>query len=139
MNDAWGWWLFFVGLGVGIAGYALVRATIRRSDDDEAADERANEAEWIARTIEAWGGEAPADLVGQILDLHVRYLEGDGFLAPDGPPPEPALTPAPEIAQAGPLPAEPATGSADGRGHAPDVQRDRPGGEAPEVHVSQAG
>ncbi len=139
MNDAWGWWLFFVGLGLGIAGYALVRATIRRTDEDEAADERANEAEWITRTIESWGGEAPADLVAQVLELHVRYLAGDGFLAPEGLPPAPVDAAGAAALASESAPPAPVGASAGRRGHAPDVQRDRAGGEATEVHVSQAG
>ena len=136
MNDAWGWWLFFVGLGAGIAGYALVRGVLHRTDADEAADERANEAAWISRTLDAWGGEAPVELVSQILDLHTQYLGGEAFLAPDGPIPveaEPVvdapLAPEPQA----PTPARAAAPDA------PDVQRDGATGEPPEAHLSQAG
>lgn len=129
MNDAWGWWLFFVGLGAGIAGYALVRGVLRRTDADEAADERANEAAWISHTIGTWGGEAPEELVAEILDLHAQYLGGEAFLAPDGPPPVEAVETsdgaAAEVAGVG--------------SGAPDVQRDGTAGEAPEAHLSQAG
>ncbi|MGZ6259005.1 MAG: hypothetical protein ACXWQ6_11075 [Candidatus Limnocylindrales bacterium] len=131
MNDAWGWWLFFVGLAVGVAGYALVRGTLSRTEADEAADERANEAAWISRTIEAWGGEAPAELVAQVLDLHGQYLAGDGFLAPDEPPAEALSAPEPGHA--------PEAVSAPEAGHTPDVERDDTRGEAAEAHLGQAG
>lgn len=125
MGDPWGWWLFFVGLAIGIAGYWLVSGRVQRADDDVAADERVNEAGWISRTIASWGGEAPADLVEQVLDLHRRYLAGAApLLAPDEP-----------VAD---QPATPTSGSGT-LGHAPDVQGDGPQGQAPELHVGEAG
>ena len=120
MNDAWGWWLFFVGLGVGVAAYWLLAGRIRRSEDDVAADEQSTEASWISATIEAGGGEAPAELVAQVLELHRRYLDGD---APD-------LTPA-ETPQASPAGLS--------GGHGPDVQGDGTRGEASEAHLGEAG
>ena len=125
MGEAWGWWLFFVGLALGVAAYWLVSGRMQRADDDLAADERANEAAWISRTVASWGGEAPADLVAQVLDLHRRYLGGAApLLAPEEPPP--ADVP-PDGAASG------------GVGDAPDVEGDGPHGQAAEAHVDEAG
>jgi hypothetical protein len=122
VGEAWGWWLFFVGLALGIAGYWLVSGRVQRADDDVAADERANEATWISRTVASWGGEAPADLVEQVLDLHRRYLGGAApLLTPDE-------QPAPDDA--------PASG---GLGDATDVQGDGAHGQAAEAHIDKAG
>jgi len=120
MGEAWGWWLFFVGLALGVAGYWLISGRVQRADDDLAADERANEAAWISRTVASWGGEAPADLVAQVLDLHRRYLAGAApLLAPDGPPP------------AGPLDLA--------AGDAADVEGDGAHGQPTEAHLDEAG
>ena len=127
MGEAWGWWLFFVGLALGVAGYWLVSGRVQRADDDLAADERANEAAWISRTVASWGGEAPADLVAQVLDLHRRYLGGAApLLAPDeaAPPDEPE-------AMEGVASAAPAD--------APDMEGDGAHGQAAEPHVDEAG
>ena len=124
MNDAWGWWLFFVGLGVGVAVYWLLAGRIRRTEDDLAADERMAEADWISATIDQGGGEAPAELVAQILELHRRYLDGDG----------PLLTP-----DDGPGPVASLGTGAGPRTDPAYVEGDRAGGEAPDAHVGQAG
>ena len=126
MGEAWGWWLFFVGLALGVAGYWLVSGRVQRADDDLAADERANEAAWISRTVASWGGEAPADLVAQVLDLHRRYLGGAApLLAPDEPPPdEPEAMEG--VASAAPT-------------DAPDMEGDGAHGQAAEPHVDEAG
>ncbi len=127
VGEAWGWWLFFVGLALGIAGYWLVSGRVQRADDDLAADERANEAAWISRTVASWGGEAPADLVAQVLDLHRRYLGGSApLLAPEEPPP-------PEEPQ------EPAGIPGSGAADATDVEGDGAHGQAAEPHIDQAG
>ncbi len=128
MGEAWGWWLFFVGLALGVAGYWLVSGRVQRADEDLAADERANEAAWISRTVASWGGEAPADLVAQVLDLHRRYLGGAApLLAPDEPPPPPDQPEATEgVASAAPA-------------DAPDVEGDGAHGQAAEPHVDEAG
>ena len=127
VGEAWGWWLFFVGLALGIAGYWLVSGRVQRADDDLAADERTNEAAWISRTVASWGGEAPADLVAQVLDLHRRYLGGAApLLAPEEPPP-------PEEPQA-------AAGSTEsGAADTTDVEGDGAHGQAAEAHVDEAG
>jgi hypothetical protein len=130
VGEAWGWWLFFVGLALGIAGYWLVSGRVQRADDDLAADERANEASWISHTVASWGGEAPADLVEQVLDLHRRYLGGAApLLAPDA-------QPAPE---AEPAPGGPPVVASGGLPDTADVQRDGAQGEAAEAHVDEAG
>ncbi len=135
MGEAWGWWLFFVGLALGVAGYWLVSGRVQRADDDLAADERANEAAWISRTIASWGGEAPADLVAQVLDLHRRYLGGAApLLAPDEEP-VPDGQPIPDEPDEGP-PAVVASGVPAG---ASDMQGDGAHGQAAEPHVDQAG
>jgi hypothetical protein len=134
MNDAWAWWLFFLGLGVGVAVYWLVAGRVHRTDDDMAADERAAEAGWISETIDAAGGEAPVDLVAQVLDLHRRYLDGDlGTLAPDE---LPAETPEQHADE----PVEASTGEAHGSARdQPHVERDRSEGEPAEAHLGKTG
>lgn len=130
MGEAWGWWLFFVGLALGIAGYWLVTGRVQRADDDLAADERANEATWISRTVASWGGEAPADLVEQVLDLHRRYLGGAApLLTPDEQP-----APDDEPAAGGP-----AVSASAGPTDAPDMQRHGAQGQATEAHVDETG
>jgi len=126
VGDPWGWWLFFVGLALGVAGYWLISGRVQRSDDDLAADERAHEAAWISRTIGSWGGEAPADLIEQVLDLHRRYLAGAApLLAPDEPAPPPDLTSGEDAVSPG--------------GHPADVKGDGAQGQPPEPYVGEAG
>lgn len=135
MGEAWGWWLFFVGLALGVAGYWLVSGRVQRADDDLAADERANEAAWISRTVASWGGEAPADLVAQVLDLHRRYLGGAApLLAPDEEP-APDAQPIPDEPDEGP----PAVVASGVPASASDMQGDGAHGQAAEPHVDQAG
>ncbi|HXR27918.1 MAG TPA: hypothetical protein VN771_08625 [Candidatus Baltobacteraceae bacterium] len=135
MGEAWGWWLFFVGLALGVAGYWLVSGRVQRADDDLAADERANEASWISRTVASWGGEAPADLVAQVLELHRRYLGGAApLLAPDEPPP-PDGYPGQDEPGTDPLAVAPSGVPAD----TSDVQGDGAHGQAAEAHVDEAG
>lgn len=110
MNDSWAWWLFFVGLGLGVAVYWLMAGRVRRTDDDLAAGEQVAEAEWIGRSLAQGEREIPVSLVAQVLELHRRYLEG----------------------------AEPAFGSVSGTDETP-VERDRAGREMPEPHVHQPG
>ena len=134
VGEAWGWWLFFVGLALGVAGYWLVSGRVQRADDDLASDERANEAAWISRTVASWGGEAPADLVAQVLDRHRRYLGGAApLLAPEEPPPpdEAAAVEAPPATDGVPSSAAPAD--------APDMEGDGAHGQAAEPHVDEAG
>jgi hypothetical protein len=138
MNDAWGWWLFFVGLGLGVAVYWLMAGRMRRTEEDLADDERAAEAGWISELIAQGGGEVPVKLVDQILELHRRYLDGDGpSLAPDeasqpsgdGPGPGRRTTVA----------AEPAAPDPASAGHHPDMEGHRAHREAPEAHLGQPG
>lgn len=138
MNDAWGWWLFFVGLGLGVAVYWLLAGRMRRSEEDLAADERTAEAGWISELIAQGGGEAPVKLIDQILELHRRYLDGDGPVLASEEVPEPPSDrgmPDPNVPPGGEQPA-PAVASG---GHDPDVEGDRPHREAPEAHLGQPG
>ncbi|HEX5465722.1 MAG TPA: hypothetical protein VFW92_03500 [Candidatus Limnocylindrales bacterium] len=147
MNDAWGWWLFFVGLGVGVAVYWLLAGRIRRTEDDVAADEQAAEAAWISRTIVQGDGEAPPELVAQILELHRRYLDGEGpLLTPDDELGPAAYSGAGDAAgprvDAAALPGEDAglrrddirLGSDEAHMEGDDARR-----EAPEAHLGQPG
>jgi hypothetical protein len=156
MNDAWGWWLFFVGLGLGVAVYWLLAGRIRRSEEDLAAEERAAEAGWISELIAQGGGEAPIKLVDQILELHRRYLDGDGPVLASEEVPQP---PGDVAGAKAPLAGGPASSAAESvapgpnltaareqlgpdvasAGHDPDMEGDRPHREAPEAHLGQPG
>jgi hypothetical protein len=78
MNDGYAWWLVIVGVAIGIALVWLVIVRLPRAEDDVDEDERLIEAGWISRTIEAWGGVAPAALVDEVLELHQSYLASGG-------------------------------------------------------------
>jgi hypothetical protein len=78
MNDGYAWWLFLVGLAVGLALMWLALARLPRDEDDVDQDERALEADWISRTIEARGGICPQPLAAEVLDLHHEYLVSSG-------------------------------------------------------------
>jgi hypothetical protein len=121
MNDSYTWWLFFVGLAVGIAGTWLVLGRVRRNEDDIAGDERSLEANWIGDTIRHWGGEVPVELVDQILELHRRYT----------------LNEAPLLAPLEPIGGAPA--AAGSGGDTPPVEGDGARRETPEAHVGQPG
>lgn len=69
------WWLLLVGI-VGGAGIVwLVVADFRRRDEDVAADERAEEASWIAEAITEVGRPIDDATVDDVLRLHRAYLE----------------------------------------------------------------
>lgn len=78
MNDGYAWWLFLVGLAVGLALMWLALARLPRAEDDIDQDERAMEADWISGTIEARGGICPQPLAAEVLDLHHEYLVSSG-------------------------------------------------------------
>lgn len=78
MNDGYAWWLFLVGLAVGLALMWLALARLPRDEDDVDPDERALEADWISGTIEARGGICPQPLAAEVLDLHHEYLVSSG-------------------------------------------------------------
>jgi hypothetical protein len=68
-------WALVLGLviGGGLVWFAVGR--IPRSGEEIPSDERAAEATWISQVITERGGVAPEDLVTEVLDLHVEYLE----------------------------------------------------------------
>lgn len=69
------WWLLLVGI-VGGAGIVwLVIADFRRRDEDVAADERVEEAAWIAEAITEAGNPIDDGTVDEVLRLHRAYLE----------------------------------------------------------------
>lgn len=78
MNDGYAWWLFLVGLAVGLALMWLALARLPRDEDDIDVDERAMEADWISGTIEVRGGICPQPLAAEVLDLHHEYLVSSG-------------------------------------------------------------
>jgi hypothetical protein len=90
MNDGYAWWLVLVGsaLGLGLAG--LVAGRLPRREDDVDEDERIAEADWISRTLESLGTNAPTPLVEQVLQLHASYLESGTALNPPTDDSEPA-------------------------------------------------
>ena len=68
-------WALVVGLAIGGALVWFAIGRLPRSGDEVPDRERAAEAAWISRTIDARGGMAPADLVEEVLELHTEYLE----------------------------------------------------------------
>jgi hypothetical protein len=74
MNSEWQWWALILGVLLGAGGYWLVRERLPRQDGDLELDERATEAAWISRQVNAMGGDAPPEVVGLVLELHREYL-----------------------------------------------------------------
>ena len=68
-------WALVLGLVIGGALVWFAVGRIPRSGEEVPAEERAAEAAWISQVITERGGVAPEDLVGEVLDLHVEYLE----------------------------------------------------------------
>ncbi len=68
-------WALVLGLVIGGALVWFAVGRIPRSGEEIPVPERAEEAAWISRTIVERGGVAPEDLVNEVLDLHVEYLE----------------------------------------------------------------
>lgn len=81
MTEQYIGWALVLGLVVGGALVWFAVGRLPRSSDEIPDDERASEAEWISETIGARGGRAPTDLVEEVLDLHLRYLDHD---SPEG-------------------------------------------------------
>lgn len=75
MTEQYIGWALVLGLVVGgaLVWYAVGR--LPRSGEEMTNDERRSEAAWISETVGLRGGKAPPDLVDEVLDLHVRYLE----------------------------------------------------------------
>lgn len=68
------WWLLIVGLAAGAGLAWLVLAELRRHEEELDEGERANEASWIAATLESQGPRVSAETVADILALHRWYL-----------------------------------------------------------------
>lgn len=74
MNDEWQWWALILGILLGVGGYWLLRERLPRREDDVDPVERIAESDWISRSVERMGGQAPPEVVSIILDLHREYL-----------------------------------------------------------------
>jgi hypothetical protein len=74
MNDEWQWWALILGILLGVGGYWLLRERLPRREEDIDPVERSAEADWISRSVERMGGQAPPEVVSIILDLHREYL-----------------------------------------------------------------
>jgi hypothetical protein len=68
-------WAVVLGLVIGGALVWFAVGRLPRSGEEVPEDERAAEAAWISRVIEERGGNAPPDLVNEVLELHVEYLD----------------------------------------------------------------
>ena len=75
MTEQYIGWALVVGLAIGGALVWFAVGRLPRSGEEIPQSERHAEAEWISRTIVKRGGVAPPDLVEEILELHVDYLE----------------------------------------------------------------
>jgi hypothetical protein len=75
MTEQYIGWALVLGLVVGGALVWFAVGRLPRSGEETTSAERASEAAWISGTITERGGKAPPDLVEEVLDLHVRYLE----------------------------------------------------------------
>jgi hypothetical protein len=74
MNEEWQWWALILGILLGVGGYWLLRERLPRREEDIGSAERIAEADWISRSVERMGGQAPPEVVTIILDLHREYL-----------------------------------------------------------------
>lgn len=77
MADPYLIWALLVGVAVGGAIVWFLVGRLPRRTDDVAAEELPAEAAWISRTIEGRGGVAPAELVEEVLELHLQYVAGE--------------------------------------------------------------
>ena len=68
-------WALVVGLAIGGALVWFAVGRLPRSGEEIPTDERATEAEWITQTINERGGVVSVDVVDEILQLHVEYLD----------------------------------------------------------------
>jgi len=68
-------WALALGLVVGGALVWFAVGRLPRSGEEIPDEERAAEAAWISATIDQRGGDAPADLVEEVLELHAEYLD----------------------------------------------------------------
>lgn len=84
MNDEWQWWALILGILLGVGGYWLLRERLPRREEDIDLVERSAEADWISRSVERMGGQAPPEVVSIILDLHREYLAERAPIEPSG-------------------------------------------------------
>jgi hypothetical protein len=75
MTEQYIGWALVLGLAIGGALVWFAVGRLPRSGEEVPAEERRAEADWISRTISKRGGMAPVDLIEEVLDLHVDYLE----------------------------------------------------------------
>ncbi len=75
MTEQYIGWALVLGLVVGGALVWFAVGRLPRSGEEMSLDERQSEAVWISDTISTRSGKAPTDLVEEVLDLHIRYLE----------------------------------------------------------------
>ncbi|HSH22054.1 MAG TPA: hypothetical protein VK992_05550 [Candidatus Caenarcaniphilales bacterium] len=97
MTEQYLGWALVVGIAVGASLVWFVVGRLPRRSDDVGDEERAEEARWISRVIEARGGLAPPELVDEVLELHAQYLDGPPLeVRPDARPVAP-LVPADDV------------------------------------------
>jgi len=75
MSEQFIGWALVVGLAIGGALVWFAIGRLPRSGEEIPTSERAAEVAWISREINERGGQAPEDLVAEVLDLHTEYLE----------------------------------------------------------------
>jgi hypothetical protein len=75
MTDQYIGWALVVGLAIGGALIWFAIGRLPRSGEELPPEERIAEAAWISDIINERGGLAPPDLVDEVLELHVEYLE----------------------------------------------------------------
>jgi hypothetical protein len=75
MTEQYIGWALVLGLAVGGALVWFAVGRLPRSGDEVPEEELETEAAWISETINSRGGIAPPDLVQEVLELHVEYLE----------------------------------------------------------------
>ena len=75
MTEQYIGWALVLGLVIGGALVWFAIGRLPRGTEEIPPDELKSEAVWISETINDRGGLAPDDLVEEILELHVEYLD----------------------------------------------------------------
>ncbi len=75
MTEQYIGWALVLGLVVGGALVWFAVGRIPRSAEEVPEEELASEAAWISATVDSRGGKAPADLVQEVLELHLEYAK----------------------------------------------------------------
>jgi hypothetical protein len=75
MTEQYIGWALVVGLAIGGALVWFAIGRLPRGADEIPPDELKTEAAWISEVINGRGGVAPEDLVEEVLELHVEYLD----------------------------------------------------------------